>query len=264
MARPIPDVPPPAAAAAGRRVARDVDDNAADPAATLAAIRPAALAIRRDAALAALRQQARPDRLVALAGFGLNPDQRLGLSVPALRALARQIGRDHDLALALCDTGIPEAQILAAYLAEPARLSVAQMNHWITRLQAWDTCDQACTNAFAPSPLAWGRVPVWARRAAPFERRAAFALLAALAVHDKAAPDAPFLASLACIEAAADDDRPYVRKGVNWALRQIGKRNATLLPAAIACAEGLQRRPSRAARWIAADALRELRARRPA
>lgn len=225
---------------------------------------PAALPVRLDQALAALRAQARPDRLAALAAFGQNPDQRLGLSVPALRALARQIGRDHDLALALCDTGIPDAQILAAYLALPACFSVAQMNHWITRLQAWDTCDQACTHAFAPSPLAWGRVPVWARRAAPFERRAAFALLAALAVHDKAAPDAPFLASLACIEAAADDDRPYVRKGVNWALRQIGKRNATLLRAAIACAEGLQRRSSRAARWIAADALRELRARGPA
>ena len=225
---------------------------------------PPALAVRLDRALAALRARARPDRLAALAGFGMNPDQRLGLSVPALRQLARDIGRDHALALALCDTGIPDAQILAAYLAEPARFSVAQMNHWITRLQAWDTCDQACTNAFAPSPLAWGRVPVWAGRAATFERRAAFALLAALAVHDKTAPDAPFLASLACIHAAADDDRPFVRKGVNWALRQIGKRNATLWHAAVACAQDLQRRPGRAARWIAADALRELRTRAPA
>lgn len=224
---------------------------------------PPASAPRLDEALAALRAQARPEALASMAGFGMNTHQRLGLAVPTLRQLGRQFGRDHALALALWDTGIPDAQILAAYVAEPARFTVRQMDHWTRGMQAWDSCDQACTNAFAPSPLAWGRVPVWAARSAEFERRAGFALLAALAVHDKAAADERFLAALPWIEAAADDERNFVKKAVNWALRQIGKRNARLLPAAIACAEVLQQRQpaSRSARWIAADALRELRPR---
>jgi 3-methyladenine DNA glycosylase AlkD len=209
--------------------------------------------------LARLRAQARPEVLASMARFGMNPDRRLGLSVPALRRLGREIGRDHALALALVDTGIPDAQILAAYVAEPAEFSVAQMDHWVARLDAWDSCDQACSNAFARSPLAWGRVPVWAGRAGEFERRAAFALIAALAVHDKAAKDEQLVAFLPLIEAAADDERNFVKKAVNWALRQIGKRNPALRAEAIACAESLRERGSRAARWVAADALRELR-----
>ncbi|WP_374566202.1 DNA alkylation repair protein [Ideonella sp.] len=222
---------------------------------------PAAPApITLDQALALLRAQARPEVLASMAGFGMNTEGRLGLSVPALRLLGRQIGRHHDLALALADSGIPDAQILAAYVAEPARFTVAQMNRWAATLNAWDTCDQACTNAFAPSPLAWGRVPVWAAHEAEFERRAAFALLAALAVHDKAAADERFIETLPLIEQHAGDPRNFVKKAVNWALRQIGKRNAALRPRAIACAERIAAQPSRAARWIAADALRELRA----
>lgn len=212
-----------------------------------------------DEALALLRAQARPEVLASMAGFGMNTEGRLGLSVPALRLLGRQIGRQHELALALAASEIPDAQILAAYVAEPARFTVAQMNTWVAALNAWDTCDQACTNAFAPSPLAWGRVPVWAAREPEFERRAAFALLAALAVHDKAADDERFIAVLPLIEQHAGDERNFVKKAVNWALRQIGKRNATLRPLAIACAERIAAQPSRAARWIAADALRELR-----
>jgi 3-methyladenine DNA glycosylase AlkD len=134
------------------------------------------------------------------------------------------------------------------------------MNTWVASLGAWDTCDQACVNAFARSPLAWGRVPVWAARQAEFERRAGFALLAALAVHDKTADDERFIEALPLIEQQAHDERNFVKKAVNWALRQIGKRNTTLLPQAIACAERVAAQPSRSARWIAADALRELRA----
>jgi 3-methyladenine DNA glycosylase AlkD len=217
------------------------------------------MTVTLDEALARLQAQARPEALAGMARFGMNPQQRLGLSVPTLRRLGREIGRDHGLALALVDTGIPDAQILAAYVAEPAQFTVSQMNRWVERLDAWDSCDQACSNAFARSPLAWARVPAWAGRAGEFERRAAFALIAALAVHDKTAEDARLIALLPLIEAAADDERNFVKKAVNWALRQIGKRNPALREKAIACAERLRSRDSRAARWIAADALRELR-----
>ena len=213
------------------------------------------------AVLAHLRTLARPEAVAGMARFGMNPEGRLGISVPVLRATARSVGRHHELAQELWDTGVPEAQIVAALVAEPARFTVGQMNHWTQGMHAWDTCDQACINAFAPCPLAWGRVPVWAHRQGEFQRRAAFALLAALAVHDKRADDDAFVACLPLIEAAADDERNFVRKAVNWALRQIGKRNAALLGEAVQCAERLRRQPSKAARWIAADALREWRAR---
>jgi len=234
--------------------------------ARMAAPRPALSPLPKPApklgeVLGRLHAQARPEQLDGMARFGMTRAHRLGISVPVLRRMAKDIGRDHALAQALWDTAIPDAQILAAYVAESARFTATQMDQWTRGMTAWDTCDQACSNAFAHSPLAWGRVPVWAAREPEYQRRAAFALMAALAVHDKAAADAPFLALLPLIEAAADDDRNFVKKAVNWALRQIGKRNAVLLPAAIDCAERLRERPSRAARWIAADALRELRPR---
>jgi 3-methyladenine DNA glycosylase AlkD len=214
---------------------------------------------RLDDALTALRGQARPDQLPAMSNFGMTGNSRLGVSVPALRRLGRQLGPDQALALALWDTGIPDAQILAAMVAEPERLTVRQMNAWAASAHSWDVCDQACNNAYVRSPLAWARVAVWAKSPEEFVRRAAFALLACLAVHDKAAADARFIDVLPLIEAASDDDRNFVRKAVNWALRQIGKRNAALKVAAIASAERIAARGTRAARWIATDALRELR-----
>lgn len=213
-----------------------------------------------DEVMSTLRAGARPGELAGMARFGMNPVNRLGWSVPGLRALGRQLGQQHDLALKLAASGVPDAQILAAYVADPRQFTVAQLNTWVASLNAWDTCDQACSNAFARSPLAWGRVPVWARRRPEFERRAAFALVAALTVHDKSAADDRFLAMLPLIEQAADDERNFVKKSVNWALRQIGKRNATLRVAAIDCAERLRARHSPSARWIAADALREWKA----
>lgn len=216
------------------------------------------LAQRLQAALSALQAQARPEQLAGMARFGLTGAGRLGLAVPTLRALGKQLGPDHALALALWDSGIPDAQILATLLAEPAQFTLAQMNHWTEGMQAWDVCDQACLNALRRSPLAWARIPVWARSRQEFVKRAAFSMLAVLAVHDKQRADADFIALLPLIEAAADDERNFVKKSVNWALRQIGKRSATLLPQAIAVAERLRARPEASARWIAADALREL------
>jgi len=211
-----------------------------------------------DSIVGLLREQARPAELAGMARFGMATEGRLGLAIPTLRALARQIGRHHALALQLWDTGIPDAQILAAMVAEPARFTSTQMDAWARTMGSWDVCDQACNNAFGASPLAWKKVVQWAGRREEFVRRSAFSLLATLATHDKQADDARFVDALALIEAAADDERNFVKKAVNWALRGIGKRNAALNAAAIGCAQRLQRSGSRSARWIAADALREL------
>ena len=156
------------------------------------------------------------------------------------------------------DTGIPDAQILAGMVAEPAKLTEAQMDHWVAGMRAWDVCDQACLNAFVKSPLAWDTIPRWAARAPEFEKRAGFALLAVAAVHQKQRPDADFLARLPLIEAAAGDDRNFVKKAVNWALRQIGKRSTALREPALTMAERLCGREEKSARWIGSDARREL------
>jgi 3-methyladenine DNA glycosylase AlkD len=213
---------------------------------------------RLDEALAALRAAARPEQLEAMARFGLTGEARLGLAVPTLRALAREFKRDHELALALWDSGIPDAQILAGMVAEPSRLTPQQMDHWVAGMRAWDVCDQACTNAFVKSPLAWEAIPRWAKRKAEFEKRAGFALLAVAAVHQKTRPDTDFIARLPLIEAAAGDERNFVKKSVNWALRQIGKRSAALREPALTVAERLCEREEKSARWIGSDARREL------
>jgi 3-methyladenine DNA glycosylase AlkD len=204
-----------------------------------------------------------PAGLQGMARFGMAVDRRIGLSIPTLRRLAKAAGRDHQRALALWDTGIADAQIMAAFTAEPAAFTQAQMDRWVGSMGSWDVCDQACTNAFAASPLAWQQPARWAARPEEFVRRAAFALIAALAVHDKKAPDAAFLRLLPLIEDASTDERNFVRKAVNWALRQIGKRNAALHAPAVALAERLRDQASRSARWIGSDALRELKARAP-
>jgi 3-methyladenine DNA glycosylase AlkD len=216
---------------------------------------------RLDHALALLHDNARtrPEDLAGMAKFGMDVERRIGVPVPALRKLGRTLGRDHELALGLWDTGIPDAQILAGLVADPARLTSGQMDAWARSIRSWDVCDGACLNAFVHSPLAWEKVAAWTRDAQEFVRRAGFALLATLAVHDRQSDDARFVDALAHIEAAADDARNFVMKAVNWALRGIGKRNAALNAAAIDQALRLQARGTRAARWIAADALRELR-----
>jgi 3-methyladenine DNA glycosylase AlkD len=210
-------------------------------------------------ALALLHQNARPAELAGMARFGIVGEQRLGLSVPAMRGIARTLGRDHALAQALWDTAIPDARIVASMVADPVQLTSRQMDVWVKGFAAWDVCDQTCLNAFCKSPLAWRKAEVWATRKDEFVRRASFALLATLAVHDKAAEDGAFVAALTLVEAAADDDRNFVKKAVNWALRNIGKRNRALRQAAIDSALRIQQKSSKSARWIAADALRELR-----
>ena len=213
---------------------------------------------RTQEALAALHAEARPEQLAGMARFGLTGECRLGLAVPTLRALARRYGRDHDLALALWVSGIPDAQILAGMVAEPARLTAAQMDHWVAGMRSWDVCDQACLNAFVRSPLAWDAIPRWAARKAAFEKRAGFALLAVAAVHHKQRPDGDFLARLPLVETGAEDGRNFVKKAVSWALRQIGKRNAALCEPALTLAQTLAGSENPAARWVGCDARREL------
>lgn len=193
-----------------------------------------------------------------MARFGINVDNALGISVTQLRKLARQIQRDHDLAQQLWASGIHEARILASIVDLPSEVSEAQMEAWAAEFNSWDLVDQCCGNLFDKTPFAWDKATQWSRREEQFVKRAGFSLMAYLAVHDKKAPDARFERFLPIIEREASDDRNFVKKSVNWALRQIGKRNGRLNEAAIRRAERIKRIDSKAARWIASDALREL------
>jgi 3-methyladenine DNA glycosylase AlkD len=208
--------------------------------------------------LAALRSKARPEQLAGMARYGMTVDRRLGVSIPGLRQMAKELGRDHQLALDLWESGIAEARILASMVDEPQKLTGRQMDQWVKDFDSWDVCDQVCMNLFEKVPLAWKKIPEWALREEEFVKRAAFALLACLASHDKKAEDQRFMELLPLIVRGSTDNRNFVRKAVNWALRNIGKRNPSLNKAAIETAREVRQVDSKAAKWIAADALREL------
>ncbi len=193
-----------------------------------------------------------------MARFGITSPRVFGVSMATMRPLVRRLGRDQALAEALWQTGWLEARLVAGFVAEPARLSAAAMDRWARDFDNWAVTDSTCLHLFCHAAPAWGRVAAWSRRRGEYQRRAAFALLAALAVHDRAAPDARFLAAVPLLVTAARDERPYVRKAVSWALRQIGKRNAALHGAAIRGARDILALGTPAARWIARDAVREL------
>ncbi len=205
-----------------------------------------------------LKSQARPDQLEGMARYGMKPDRRLGVSVPYMRKLAKETGRDHKLALELWQTGIVEARMVAALVDEPDKVTEQQMEDWVRDFNSWDVCDQVCMNLFEKSPLAWKKVRDWSEREEEFVKRAAFSLIACLAWHNKTADDEKFMEWLTIIKHGATDERNFVKKAVNWALRTIGKINTNLNKAAIATAREIQKLDSKAARWIAADAIREL------
>ncbi len=211
-------------------------------------------------ALLAHLRSCRNDRNIASQRrFGVTPrTEQLGIPIPVLRRLARPLRRRHDLALALWEQPVHEARLLAAFVEDPARVTVRQMGAWVRAFDSWDVCDQVCGNVFDRTPYAVARPHLWSRRREEFVKRAGFVLMASLAVHRKELPDAVFLDFLPVIARESDDERNYVKKAVNWALRQIGKRNPRLRRAAIAEARRIQKLDSRTARWIAADALREL------
>ena len=191
--------------------------------------------------------------------FGIDTTRAVGVTVTELRRFARDLGHDHELAAALWASGVHEARLLASLVDEPAMVSEAQMDAWVADLDSWDVCDGVCGNLFDRTPFALDKAVEWSSREPEFEKRAAFALMASAAVHRKDLPDAAFASLLPVIRAQAIDERNYVKKAVSWALRQIGKRSSGLNSQAVRTAERIERIDSPAARWVARDALRELR-----
>jgi 3-methyladenine DNA glycosylase AlkD len=205
-----------------------------------------------------LKSLSNPEAVAGMARFGINSNNTYGVSIPALRKMARETGKDHALALQLWSSGIHEARILAGMIDVPDMVSKEQMESWAADFDSWDVCDQICSNLFDKTEFAYQKAVEWSSRKEEFVKRAGFALIAALAVHDKKTNDKEFLKFLPIIKREAADDRNFVKKAVNWALRQIGKRNLSLNKATIETAKEIQGIDSKAARWIASDALREL------
>lgn len=205
-----------------------------------------------------LKKHASPADRAGMARFGINPQYAMGVRVPVIRALAKKIGRDHRLALALWQTKIHEAMILAPMIAEQKKVTGKLMDSWMKDFNSWDICDECCLNLFDKLPLAWKKVGEWAKLEKEYERRAGFALLATLAWHHKTASDKDFINFFPLIKKYSTDERNFVRKAVNWALRQIGKRNSSLRLKAIKLAREIKDIDSSTARWIANDAIREL------
>jgi 3-methyladenine DNA glycosylase AlkD len=190
--------------------------------------------------------------------YGIPSDHAFGVSMADIQVLAKRLGRNHPLATTLWDTGWHEARLLASFVAEPARLTPAQMDRWTRDFDSWAICDTVCFHLFDRSPHAWAMVTQWSDKRGEFVKRAAFALLASLALHDKRAGDESFARCLPLIERAATDERNLVKKGVSWALRGVGRRSAALNADALGLARRLSAAPEPAARWVGRDALRDL------
>jgi 3-methyladenine DNA glycosylase AlkD len=212
-----------------------------------------------DEILSELRSLADPAGLEAMARFGARPKKALGgISNPVLKELAKRVGKNHELAQDLWASGFNEARMVAAMIDVPAMVTEAQMEHWVAGFDNWAICDCCCSYLFDKTPLAYPKAFEWSEREEEYVKRAGYALMAVLAVHDKKSPDERFLEFLPVIKAGSDDSRNFVKKAVNWALRQVGKRNANLNRAAIETAREMHALGSSSAKWIASDALREL------
>ncbi len=205
-----------------------------------------------------LKSLANPESVKGMARFGIKPGKVFGVSIPDLRRLAKQIGKNHILAGQLWLSGIHEARILAGMVDDPEQVTESQMERWAKDFDSWDLCDQCCSNLFDKTVFAYPKAIEWSERRQEFVKRAGFVLMAVLAVHDKAAEDDQFTQFFLIIKREARDERNFVKKAVNWALRQIGKRNRALNQAAIDVGKEIKTIDSRTARWIAGDALREL------
>jgi 3-methyladenine DNA glycosylase AlkD len=209
--------------------------------------------------IADLKERANISNVKGMGRYGIKVDDALGIPMPVIRAMAKRIGRDHELAQLIWDSKIHEARILAALIDEPKKVTFEQMESWIIEVDSWDVCDQLCANLLDKTIYAYQAAKAWSKREEVFVKRAGYVLMAALAVHDKKAKDEAFLEFLGLIFEGSSDDRNFVKKSVNWALRQIGKRNLELNKAAISMAERIDRSGSSSAHWIAKDALRELK-----
>jgi len=200
-----------------------------------------------------------PKAVEGMARFGIQSSNSFGVSVPKLRTLAREVGRDHQLALKLWETTLHDARLLASMVDDPTQVTIDQMDRWVRDFDSWDVVDGSCGNLFDKTPFAVVKAREWCKREEEFVKRAGFVLMAELAVHDKQAKDKLFLDFLPLIIAGASDRRNFVKKAVNWALRQIGKRNLKLNKAAMSTAVKIQRMDSGVAKWVASGALRELK-----
>ena len=211
-----------------------------------------------DEVIAQLRSMSRPENKDGMARYGINVDKAFFVSMPELRALAKELKKDHELALALWDTEYHEAKILAGLIDDPLLVTEAQMDKWVAGFDSWDVCDQCCSNLFDKTQYSYGKALAWTQDEREYVRRAGYVMMATLAVHDKKAPDKIFELFFPFIVKGSLDERNFVKKAVNWALRQIGKRNFELNAKAIATAKQIQAMDSKSARWIATDALKEL------
>ncbi|MGC4050123.1 MAG: DNA alkylation repair protein [Paludibaculum sp.] len=209
-------------------------------------------------ALAWLKEASTPHDQENLVRFGINANRALGVSMANIQSIAKRLGRSHELAAALWSTGVYEARMLTAFVDEPAKVTPDQMDRWCRDFDNWGICDTLCFCLFDRTPHAWAKVEEWGSRDEEFIKRAGFALLASLAGHDKKSGDAPFLASLPLIERAAFDDRNFVKKGVSWALRGLGRRGPAVCQAALAVARRLSEATHPGARWVGKDALKDL------
>jgi len=205
-----------------------------------------------------LKEKSNPKYLAGMQRFGIDSSKALGIPLPELRKLAKEIKRDHDLAIELWKTGFHEARILASLVDEPAMVTENQIDDWVKDFNSWDLCDQVCGNLFDRTPFAIAKAKEFSNREEEFVKRTGFVLMAEYAVHQKKAPDEIFIDFLQIIEHKACDDRNFVKKAVNWALRQIGKRNANLMQRAIQTAERIALQNCKAAKWVASNALIEL------
>lgn len=211
-----------------------------------------------DEVVAKLRAFENQDRLAGKAHYAINVDKALGLSMPEIRGVAKQISKDHDLAEALWQTDLHETRLIASMIDHPKWVTEDQMERWVVGFDSWDVCDQTCGELFDRTPFTVQKIHEWAAREEEFVKRAGFALIAWQVVHDKKRNDRDFLKYLPLIERESTDPRNFVKKAVNWALRQIGKRSAELHPHALAMAEKLATSEDKTARWIGSDAVREL------
>jgi 3-methyladenine DNA glycosylase AlkD len=190
--------------------------------------------------------------------FGINVKNTYGVPIPELRNIAKEVGRNHQLAQSLWSSEVHEARLLATIIEDPQMVTEEQMERWVKEIDSWDICDACCGNLFDKTPFAYRKAVDWSSRKEEFVKRAGFVLMAELAVHDKKASDEKFLEFLPLIKKESTDERNFVRKAVNWALRQIGKRNSNLNEACVKTAKEIQKINSKSAKWIASDALIEL------
>ncbi|MDI6644942.1 MAG: DNA alkylation repair protein [Methanobacteriaceae archaeon] len=199
-----------------------------------------------------------PEDVNGMSRFGINPEKTYAVRIPQLRQIAKKIGKNHEMAHRLWDAGYRETRIIASIIEDPKLVTEKQMEEWVLDFETWDICDQCCMNLFRKTPFAYDKIYQWSQRDEEFVKRASFTLIATLAVHDKKASDDTFEKFFPIIIRESGDGRNFVKKAVNWALRQIGKRNIQLNKKAIETAEKIQKIDNKTAKWIAKDALREL------